>query len=146
LLPDPLPDPPPIPYEYLQRLGASIHDSPELTASVQKQILLELVSGLDEEDDAAVLDDIRHLLRALQRRSDVTYKIARDIDAHLAAEDTEETPHRETLADHDASAESAFNLAKQRDAKGDLGEAATAYQRVIPMGTVCDLDGRLRGH
>jgi serine/threonine kinase PknH len=35
-LPDQLPDPPPIPYEYLQRLGASIRDSSTVLAPLPK--------------------------------------------------------------------------------------------------------------
>jgi hypothetical protein len=83
-LPDPLPEPPPIPYEYLHRLGASIHDTATvLSPPVQGQMLFELRSALVEEDDEIVLDDIRNLLRALRRRNDVTYPIASEIDTLL---------------------------------------------------------------
>jgi class 3 adenylate cyclase len=82
-LPDPLPDEPPIPYEYLQRLGASIHDAAVLTPPVQAQMLFELRSALTEEDDSTVLDDIRKLLDVLRRRKDVTYPIATEIDTIL---------------------------------------------------------------
>ena len=53
-LPDPLPEGPPIPYEYLQRLGASIHDAAVLAPSVQAQMLFELRNALTEEDDSTV--------------------------------------------------------------------------------------------
>jgi tetratricopeptide (TPR) repeat protein len=81
--PHPLPDPPPIPYEYLQLLGGSIHDSAELASRVQTEILFELMGALDDEDDETVVEDIRQLLRALRRRRDVTYPIACQIDSHL---------------------------------------------------------------
>jgi hypothetical protein len=88
-LPDPLPEPPRIPFEYLQRLGASIHDTTAvLSPPVQAQMLFELRSALSEEDDPTVLDDIRKLLRALRRRSDVTYTIAGEVDALLHSEPT----------------------------------------------------------
>lgn len=82
-LPDPVPEPPPIPYEYLQRIGTSIHGNDELPPSVQRQILSELRGALDDEDEASVLGDVRHLLLALRRRPDVTYPIASEIDATL---------------------------------------------------------------
>lgn len=85
-LPDPLPDTPPIPYEYLQRLGASIHDPAMLTPPVQGQMLFELRNALHEEDDPTVLNDIRDLLRTLRRRTDVTYPIASEIDTILRQE------------------------------------------------------------
>jgi serine/threonine kinase PknH len=83
-LPDPLPEPPPIPYEYLHRLGSSIHDTGvPLSPPAQAQMLFELRSALSDEDDPIVLDDIRNLLRALRRRADVTYMVASEIDTHL---------------------------------------------------------------
>ena len=86
-LPDPLPEPPPIPYEYLHRLGASIHDTTAVLAPpVQGQMLFELRNALSEEDDEIVLDDIRNLLRALRRRTDVTYPIGNEIDILLRRE------------------------------------------------------------
>jgi TIR domain len=71
-LPEPLPEPPPIPYEYLQRLGASIRSHAPLAPPVQAQMLFELRNALIEEEDPTVLDDIAKLLRALRRRTDVT--------------------------------------------------------------------------
>ena len=82
-LPDPLPEGPPVPYEYLQRLGASIHDAAVLAPSVQAQMLFELRNALTEEDDPTVLDDIRKLLGVLRRRTDVTYPVASEIDTIL---------------------------------------------------------------
>jgi TIR domain len=86
-LPDPLPEPPQIPYEYLQRLGASIHDTTTVLApSVQAQMLFELRSAVAEESDPIVLDDIRKLLLALRERADVTYKLAGEVDSFLSSE------------------------------------------------------------
>jgi class 3 adenylate cyclase len=93
-LPEPLPEGPPIPYEYLQRLGASIHDAAVLAPPVQAQMLFELRSALYEEDDPTVVDDIRKLLGVLRRRKDVTFPIASEIDTMLAkdAADSSRTP------------------------------------------------------
>jgi outer membrane protein assembly factor BamB len=83
-LPDPLPEAPPIPYEYLQRVGAQIHDSAMLAPPVQAQLLFELRNALhEEEDDPTVVDDICNLLRGLRRRADVTYPVATEIDSML---------------------------------------------------------------
>ena len=83
-LPDPLPEPPPIPYEYLHRLGSSIHNTGvTLSPATQAHMLFELRSALTDEDDPIVVDDIRNLLRALRRRADVTYMIANEIDTLL---------------------------------------------------------------
>jgi hypothetical protein len=83
-LPDPLPEPPPIPYEYLHRLGAQIHDTATtLVPPAQVQMLFELRSALSEEDDPIVVDDIRNLLRALRRRADLNWMTASEIDTIL---------------------------------------------------------------
>jgi hypothetical protein len=88
-LPDPLPEPPRIPYEYLHRLGASIRDTTAvLPPQVQAQMLFELRNAVSEEDDPIVLGDIRRLLLALRRRTDVTYTIAGEVDAFLRSEPT----------------------------------------------------------
>jgi len=82
-LPDPLPEPPPIPYEYLQRLGASIHGSAELSSAAQTAMSLELRTALQDEQDNSVRGDIRALLRALRGRRDITYATVREIDSIL---------------------------------------------------------------
>lgn len=85
-LPDPLPDPPAIPYEYLQRLGATVRGESDLKSSVQLAILSELREALEDENDESVRRDIREILRALRSRKDVTYSVARDIDALVETE------------------------------------------------------------
>lgn len=94
-LPDPLPDPPPIPFEYLQRLGASIHDPAMLTPPVQAQILFELRNALHDEDDEIVLEDIRDLLKTLRDRTDVTYPIATEIDNILGKDVSRPEPQKQ---------------------------------------------------
>jgi serine/threonine kinase PknH len=79
-LPDPLPDPPPIPYEFLQRLGVAIDSPEELSPTEQSTMLADLRQALRQEDDESVREDIRRLLRALRRRSEVTLTTVDEID------------------------------------------------------------------
>jgi class 3 adenylate cyclase len=83
-LPDPLPEPPPVPYEYLLRLGAIIRAQADIAPSEQMSLVCELRMALEKEMEPSVHDDIRALLGALRARNDVTYAIAREIDAILA--------------------------------------------------------------
>jgi serine/threonine kinase PknH len=87
-LPDPLPEPPPLPYEYLQRLGVAIDSPDELSPTEQTTILLELRRALRDEDDETVRADITRLLRALRRRSEATHTTVADIDELLSKEPT----------------------------------------------------------
>jgi serine/threonine kinase PknH len=82
-LPEPLPAPPPIPYAYLQRLGAAIDSPDEMSPADQTTMLVELRRALRDEDDDSVRDDIRRLLRALRRRSEVTHLTVAEIDELL---------------------------------------------------------------
>lgn len=82
-LPDPLPEPPPIPYEYLQRLGVAIDSPEELSPTEQLTILTDLRQALRQEDDESVREDIRRLLGALRRRSEVTHGNVEEIDDML---------------------------------------------------------------
>jgi sugar lactone lactonase YvrE len=132
-LPDPLPEPPPIPYEYLHRLGGSIHDTATVLAPpVQGQMLFELRSALAEEDDEIVLDDIRNLLRALRRRNDVTYPIASEIDTLLGNVPTPSvatTPQE--LSDRD-SVSSADRRTRDADQTNELARTDPGSQPTRP--------------
>ena len=86
-LPDPLPEPPPIPYAYLQRLGVAIDSPEELSPIEQSTMLVELRRVLRDEDDDSVREDIRRLLRALRRRSEVTHAAVAEIDDLLVRPD-----------------------------------------------------------
>jgi hypothetical protein len=79
-LPDPLPDPPPIAYEFLQRLGVAIDSPEELSPTEQSTMLGDLRQALRQEDDESVREDIRRLLRALRRRCEVTLTTVDEID------------------------------------------------------------------
>ena len=82
-LPEPLPEPPGVPFEYLLRLGSAIERA-QLSPDEQGDLIRQLRECLETEDDDGVLEDARGLLRALRRRPDVTYRNASEIDALLA--------------------------------------------------------------
>jgi DNA-binding beta-propeller fold protein YncE len=86
-LPDPLPETPSIPYEYLLRLGAEIRSSAGLAPAAQAAMVFELRTALGDEDDDDVRTDIRDLLQTLRARQDVTFPIAQEIDTILAGAD-----------------------------------------------------------
>ena len=79
-LPDPLPESPPVPYEYLQRLGVAIDSPQELSPIEQATILIDLRQALRSEDDESVRADIHRLLRSLRRRSETTHGTVDEID------------------------------------------------------------------
>jgi hypothetical protein len=85
-LPEPLPDQPPIPFEYLMRLGRAI-DAPQMNPSEQVGVLAQLRQGLEDEDDTNARRDITMLLRNMRRRPDATYRSVSEIDALLATID-----------------------------------------------------------
>lgn len=80
-LPDPLPAPPPIPYEYLLLLGKAIEGTEQIAPAEQAAILTQLRQAIQDEHDPGVRRDVRKLLIALRNRSDTTYATVRDIDA-----------------------------------------------------------------
>src|SRR4051812_609469 len=82
-LPEPLPEAPPVPFEYLLRLGSAI-GAAQLTPDQQGDFIRQLRDCLETEDDEGVRDDARELLRALRRRPDITYRNAQAIDRLLA--------------------------------------------------------------
>jgi hypothetical protein len=73
-LPEPLPEQPPVPYEYLMWLAATMRDA-ELSAAQQAKLVAELKSGLEEDgNDPWARGEIMRLWRELRDRSDVTYE------------------------------------------------------------------------
>jgi hypothetical protein len=101
-LPDPLPEPPAIPYEYLMRLSARV-DAPDLSAADQLSIVLQLRESLGVEDDEEVRADIGKLLRRLRSRTDVTFRVAGEIDALLRQQHADASPSGGTPPQHKAT-------------------------------------------
>jgi hypothetical protein len=109
-LPDPLPDPPPVPYEYLQRLGVAIDSPEELSPTEQATILTDLRQALRSEDDESVREDIHRLLSALRRRSEVTHATVEEINDLLrrypaAGGDVAASPEPRPVAAHIAGSQ-----------------------------------------
>jgi hypothetical protein len=96
-LPDPLPAPPPIPFEYLMQLRLAV-DAPELAPRVQLQVLTQLKQALRDEEDAVARQDLVDLLRRLRSHPDITYRNAQEIDDIVARPDAvEATDHTEDV-------------------------------------------------
>jgi len=81
-MPDPLPEPPAVPFAYLLRLSSAITSS-ELSPNEQGDFIRQLQECLETEEEESVKDDARELLRALRHRPDVTYRNAQHIDRLL---------------------------------------------------------------
>lgn len=82
-LPDPLPAPPDVPFEYLYRIAALM--GPDLiTPEAQDSLIAQLRSKLKEEDDEVARADIVKLLNELLGRGELTVRNAREIEEILA--------------------------------------------------------------
>jgi hypothetical protein len=81
-LPEPLPEVPPVPFEYLFRLGSAI-GAAQLAPDQQGDFIRQLRECLETEEDEAAREDARELLRALRRRPDITLRNARAVDELL---------------------------------------------------------------
>lgn len=81
-LPDPLPEPPPVPLSYLGTLAERVDALDGADASEQSRLLLELKAAMREPDTA---QDARTLLLKLRRRRDLLASIADEIDELLDA-------------------------------------------------------------
>jgi hypothetical protein len=82
-LPDPLPEPPGLPYEFLKTVGPQIHDPAELGAGAQAEIFAELRDALRDAEAPSIVAVAREQLLALRTRPDLIHAIANDIDVIL---------------------------------------------------------------
>ena len=128
--PDPLPLAPPVPFAYLLRLGTAIEQE-QLTPTEQNDLVGQLRTCLETEDDEGVKEDARDLLRALRRRSDVTYKHAGEIDALLAGSTARPSPAPSVPRQDDAG--SRRSAAAATTAAG-VGSAQGGYPPRSPSG------------
>ncbi|BBZ23013.1 sensor domain-containing protein [Mycolicibacter hiberniae] len=91
-LPPTLPDEPEVPFAYLMRM-ASVLSHPALSHHDQAGLVSELRHKLAEDcADPAALRDIVRLLYLLRDRPDVTWRIRGEVDALLAACDSDLSP------------------------------------------------------
>lgn len=91
VLPDPLPEPPPVPFEYLYRI-ASVMGPNRITPERQEELIGTLRRKLREEDDPLARVDIVKLLRELKDRNEITVPNAREVDEILAGATTDPDP------------------------------------------------------
>ena len=85
-LPSPLPDPPPPPLSYVTDLGRELA-RPSLSPDEQIALVSRLKLGFGTDPDGA-----RELLRRLRDRPDLTWAVAKEIDAVLEAPAAPEPP------------------------------------------------------
>ncbi|WP_166487430.1 DUF6777 domain-containing protein [Geodermatophilus obscurus] len=133
-LPEPLPEPPSVPFEYLLRLGSAI-GAAQLTPDQQGDFIRQLREVLETEDDEGVKDDAHELLRALRRRPDITYRNAQAIDrllADLAAATTPVTVRGASSAGEGppASPTAADDHEPQKAGAGDVGAGGRPGRRL----------------
>ncbi|MCC6612920.1 MAG: toll/interleukin-1 receptor domain-containing protein [Anaerolineae bacterium] len=76
-LPDPLPEPPPVPLSYVGRLREQIESLTSLSFDEQASIVFKLKERLQEGDSP---DEARGLLERMRRREDIYAKIDREIE------------------------------------------------------------------
>lgn len=82
-LPDPLPKPPAMPFEYLYRIAGLI-DVQQIPPDDQGQVIAELRRRLKTEDDDLARNDILLLLHELRARNELTVPHAAEIDEILS--------------------------------------------------------------
>lgn len=96
-LPDPLPDPPPVPFSYLEGLARRVRQE-RLSDVEQGSLVLDLKAALLDSKSAA---DARILLDQLRSRRDLFARFAREIDEALASDHGSSTPEAATSANGD---------------------------------------------
>ncbi|HEX7307383.1 toll/interleukin-1 receptor domain-containing protein [Lentzea sp.] len=84
VLPDPLPDPPGVPFEYLYRMAEQLGPKP-IPADDQELLIAQFRSKLRNEDDDVARADIVKLLKELRRRKELTVGNAEEVDSLLEA-------------------------------------------------------------
>jgi hypothetical protein len=76
-LPDPLPEPPPVPISYLTTMKEKIETPPELEYAEQIALVIELRDHFREGRPAKEVCELLHLLKA---RKDLLFKVSEEID------------------------------------------------------------------
>lgn len=91
-LPDPLPMPPSVPFEYLHRISIRIDVQESILRETQEQLIDELRRRLRDENDQTARNDILQLLRQLRDRPEITVPHAAEIDAILQGTEAKSVP------------------------------------------------------
>jgi hypothetical protein len=136
-LPSPLPDEPPVPFEYLIRLYTTIAGPDQLSPRDQAALVAQLQVGLREDGQhEAARKDIVMLLGKLHDREDVTYRTRTDVDAILASIDAESRTQPPTATDT-----TAVEYPIVDDAAKAASETVTPTGQVTPASTPTIVDG-----
>ncbi|WES65092.1 TIR domain-containing protein [Microbacter sp. GSS18] len=83
-LPDPLPEAPPIPYEYLLRLSAVIRAKEPIPYAEQRDLIRQFREALDRERNESVRESAFSLLRALGDRPETSRSVTAEIEELIA--------------------------------------------------------------
>jgi nucleotide-binding universal stress UspA family protein len=97
-LPDPPPEPPTLPYEFLKSAGPQIHDPAELGAAAQAEIFEQLRDALRDAEAPSIVAVAREQLLALRNRPDIILAIANDIDVILREDGMTRGPMSQPVA------------------------------------------------
>jgi hypothetical protein len=125
-LPDPLPDPPPIPFEYLLLIGEQIKSREPISFSEQTAILTQLRQSFWDEKDPGVRADIRKLLKHLRNRADVTVAAVREIDFLVQSGSAGSTTAPVTQVDQESSVDQEPSRRETRPSVGGIDSDADA--------------------
>ena len=99
-LPEPLPDEPPVPFEYLIRLFTTVSNPEYLTPRDQAALVAQLQVGLGEDGQhEEARNDIVMLLTKLHDREDATHRTRTDVEAILASLSAESPPQSPSATD-----------------------------------------------
>jgi hypothetical protein len=89
-----LPPEPPVPYEYLHRIGDAIRADRLLSSQEQHAMVQQLTQALISETDPSVVDDVHRLLSTIRARPDTTPEITRLIDESVQRGTTTVVPRK----------------------------------------------------
>ncbi|MCC6612921.1 MAG: toll/interleukin-1 receptor domain-containing protein [Anaerolineae bacterium] len=135
VLPDPLPEPPPVPLSYVGKLREQI-DRQQLTFDEQASIVFKLKERLQDGDST---EEARGLLERLRRRDDLYAKIDREIQDVLEANRPISARlftrrERENHAEEAAEPKAAPVATPKRERKQAAAQAAPAAQSAQAAG------------
>ena len=91
VLPDPLPEPPTVPFEYLYRI-ASVMGPDKISPDRQEELIGKLRRNLKNEEDEVARADIIKLLKELRDRRELTIQNAGEIDEILDGVEAKKVP------------------------------------------------------
>jgi hypothetical protein len=133
-LPEPLPDEPPVPFEYLIRLYTTISNPDYLTPRDQAALVAHLQVGLGEDGQhEAARNDIVMLLTKLHDREDATHRTRTDVEAILASIGAESPPQRPIGTETLTPVEEQLGVTTPPVSTADTGHEPADNDRTTPI-------------